>query len=181
MRKHSIYPGVACFTTHVITNHIPIFCRPCYSDVIVQALIYMRKQNAVPVYGFVIMPNHLHLLTGVPSAEQLHDSLIAFRKFTAKNLVERLKLNFETWALAGLQAGQKDFSVYEVEFHPKDASQHDVFYQKLEYIHMNPVRAGFVSRPEDWLYSSARSYRPNGLPCVMEVDTELVTDSRSAK
>jgi putative transposase len=43
----------------------------------------------------------------------------------------------------------------------------EVFYQKLNYIHMNPVVSGFVSEPEHWLYSSARNHA--GLPGFVEL------------
>jgi hypothetical protein len=52
--------------------------------------------------------------------------------------------------------------------HAEAILSHDFFCQKLNYIHMNPVRAGWVDKPEDWLYSSMRNYL--GLPGIIEID-----------
>ncbi|MGI8907176.1 MAG: hypothetical protein ACR2IE_11875 [Candidatus Sumerlaeaceae bacterium] len=65
--------------------------------------------------------------------------------------------------------GTRRRTVWEPEYKPKNASDYDIFVQKLEYIHHNPVRSGFVLGAEDWFYSSAPNY--HGRPMfAMEVD-----------
>ena len=51
-----------------------------------------------------------------------------------------------------------DFQFWQQSNHPVEIWSPHVFDQKLEYIHMNPVEAGFVENPEDWRYSSAVNY-----------------------
>ena len=53
---------------------------------------------------------------------------------------------------------RSDFQVWEEGFHPKQLFNDEMLIQKLEYMHFNPVKAGFVDRPEHWRYSSARNY-----------------------
>lgn len=62
----------------------------------------------------------------------------------------------------------KEFQLWKNENHPIALYSFEVIKQKLEYIHMNPVRAGFVAMPEHWLYSSASNYA--GLESIMEID-----------
>ena len=51
-----------------------------------------------------------------------------------------------------------EYQVWEEGFHPKQITSDEMMAQKLEYIHFNPVTRGFVDKPEDWRYSSARNY-----------------------
>ena len=48
--------------------------------------------------------------------------------------------------------------VWQDEFHPEAITSEKWFRQKMEYMHNNPVRKGFVEKPEDWKYSSARNW-----------------------
>jgi hypothetical protein len=60
---------------------------------------------------------------------------------------------------AGLKnSNNKDYQFWQQDNHPIELYNYEMAKQKLDYIHNNPVEAGFVSKPEDWLYSSARNY-----------------------
>jgi putative transposase len=70
------------------------------------------------------------------------------------------------------RAGKKNsnnegFQLWQQDNHPIELSTHKMLHQKLDYIHNNPVEAGFVDKPEDYLYSSAKNYY--GLPALSEV------------
>ena len=65
------------------------------------------------------------------------------------------------WMLmrAGIKNGNNnDWQLWQQHNKPLEILNMEMFYQKLEYIHMNPVEAGFVEKPEDYLYSSARDF-----------------------
>ena len=62
----------------------------------------------------------------------------------------------------------QDYLLWQEGYHAKQIETNHFLDQKLEYIHNNPVEAGFVSNPEDYLYSSARMY--SGEQGVMEID-----------
>jgi REP element-mobilizing transposase RayT len=51
-----------------------------------------------------------------------------------------------------------DFQVWQEGFYPKQIIGDDMMIQKITYIHMNPVKRGYVDKPEDWCYSSTRNY-----------------------
>ena len=55
-------------------------------------------------------------------------------------------------------SNNQDFQFWQQDSHPIELWSDEVFYQKMDYIHMNPVVSGFVDQPEHWLYSSARDY-----------------------
>jgi putative transposase len=61
------------------------------------------------------------------------------------------------------------FKIWQSGSHPEAITTRDFFFQKLNYIHNNPVRKGYVARPEHWLYSSARNYLLND-QAILAVD-----------
>lgn len=61
-----------------------------------------------------------------------------------------------------------DFQLWQHNYHPIELDSNKLIDQKLDYIHHNPVKAGFVNRPEHYLFSSARNYA--GLQAVIEID-----------
>jgi putative transposase len=161
MPKRLIWEGNACFTTHVVHNHTPLFNHPSRVELICSALQYAREARGLRIFGYVIMPDHIHLLTGVSSPAELQDILNAFRRFTATQLLQRLKIESVQWALSQLEAGPRDRTLWRSGFVPTNATRGDIFDQKLNYIHDNPVRAGFVRQAMDWRFSSAASYYGN--------------------
>jgi hypothetical protein len=61
-----------------------------------------------------------------------------------------------------------DYQVWQEGFHPTQIISEEMLSQKIEYVHNNPVRIGWVENPEDWVYSSARNHL--GLEGIMEID-----------
>jgi putative transposase len=93
------------------------------------------------VYGYVVMPEHVHLLISEPERGTLALAIQSLKQGVARRLALREKDSF--W-----QARYYDFNVWS---EPK-------FVEKLKYIHRNPVRRGLVVRAEDWNWSSLRHY-----------------------
>jgi REP element-mobilizing transposase RayT len=87
-----------------------------------------------------------------------------FKSFTARRIVDLLKENREMSLLEQLKAKKKshktdsEYQVWQEGFHPQQILSQEMFAQKIEYIHQNPVRANLVDNPEDWKYSSASNY-----------------------
>jgi len=60
-----------------------------------------------------------------------------------------------------------EFQLWQQDNHPIELFDQKILRQKLDYIHNNPVEAGIVEHPEEYLYSSARDYY--GLPGLLEI------------
>lgn len=88
----------------------------------------------------------------------------SLKKYTSKEILETLKNENRTDILKKFELAKKDYKitskhqVWQEGFHPKEISTEKELWQKIKYIHMNPVRKGLVEKPEDWKYSSARDY-----------------------
>ena len=93
------------------------------------------------MYGYVVMPEHVHLLVNEPEQGCLSQMLQSLKQSVARTLALRAADSF--W-----QARYYDFNVWS----------ETKFVEKLRYIHRNPVTRGLVERPEDWQWSSFRHY-----------------------
>jgi hypothetical protein len=90
------------------------------------------------------------------------------KKFTAKKLINiisdhaqesRRKILLTIFRRAGeANSNNTTFQVWQQHNHPVELSTNAMINQRLDYLHMNPVEAGFVEHPQDWLFSSAKQY-----------------------
>ncbi|WP_134145952.1 REP-associated tyrosine transposase [Flavobacterium sp. 270] len=168
----------AYFISFATVHWIDVFTREAYFACIIESLEYCRKNKGMEIFGYCIMPSHLHIIFrstfGDPSG-LLRD----FKGFTSKKMVKIIEENPEEsrkdWMLWMFErAGKKNCNVEKKQFwqqhnHPIEIWSLKVFEQKLNYVHQNPVETGFVTDPIDWKYSSARNYGNND-QTVLEID-----------
>ena len=116
------------------------------------------------------MENHLHLVAASPDLARLIGD---FKSFTARKIIDYYKavrMQFTLDLLAENKPQHRDDRTYQFwqeGSHPQRIETMAVFQQKLEYIHHNPVKRGYVELPEHWRYSSARNYA--GLQGIIEI------------
>ena len=154
------------YVTFQVVRWIDIFTRKVYRDILIESLRYCQKEKGLEIYAFVIMSNHIHLLIR-SSVSRLSHTIREFKSFTAKQILEAIESETESrkeWILFLMEkAGKKnsqniDFQLWQQDNHPIELYDDRILHQKLDYLHDNPVVAGFVEKPEDYFYSSARSY-----------------------
>jgi REP element-mobilizing transposase RayT len=159
------------FITCTIIEWLPVFTRTPYFEIIVDSLKYCRERKGLKVFAYVIMDNHLHM---VANGERLGATIKEFKSYTARGIIKLAAEEGKNWLLNQFKffkARHKQESrhqVWQEGFHPQLVSSEEMLGQKVEYIHDNPVKAGLVAQPEDWLYSSAKNYW--GEAGVMEID-----------
>jgi putative transposase len=147
------------FITSTIIEWLPVFICKDHFEIITRNLEFYREKRNLKIYAYIVMENHLHLIL---SGKELSAAIQAFKSFTAKELIESIQAKKIDWLLnqlAYFKAKYKISSKYQVwqeGFYPKQITDQEMFNQKVEYIHNNPVRRGYVDRAENWFYSSAR-------------------------
>ena len=168
----------AYFISFAIVNWIDVFTRDIYFSCIVESLDFCRKNKGMEIYGYCIMPSHIHLI--FRSSNNDPSGLIRdFKGFTSKKMINLIRDNTQEsrkeWLLWMLErAGKKNSNVTKYQFwqqnnHLLEIWTLKVFEQKLNYVHQNPVQTGFVTDPIDYKYSSARNYG-NDDQTVLEID-----------
>lgn len=105
------------------------------------------------MYAYVFMLNHIHLIASAPD-------MIAFvrdfKKFTSKE-IQRNVIATESNVLKLFTAGNGRYEFWERTNMPKIIKSENYLFQKIRYIHENPVRKQYVKKPEDWKWSSANA------------------------
>ena len=161
------------FVTFTCTNWIDIFIRNEYKNIVLESIKYCQRQKDLEVYGYCIMTSHLHLIVGTkgnPLSNIMRDLKRHSSEMIHKELNNNKSESRREWLLAMFGAAGKKtnkFQLWQPESHPIELSTALIAQQKLDYIHYNPVEAGFVLKPEDWLYSSAIDY--NGGKGILEI------------
>lgn len=168
----------AYFVSFATVNWIDVFTRDIYFAIMTESLDYCRKNKGMEIYGYCIMPSHVHLIfrsaLGDPSGLMRDLKGFTSRKLlkTIQDYPQESRCEWMLWMFE--KAGKKNSNVKEKQFwqqsnQPIEIWSLKVFEQKLNYIHNNPVESGFVTDPIDWKYSSARNYGNND-QTILEID-----------
>ncbi len=165
------------FLTPTIVGWIDVFSRQSYRDLIISSLQYCQKEKGLNLHAYVIMTNHLHLLASAQEPARLSDILRDFKKYTSSRIIKMAKEEPESrrsWLLhmfayhAKYNSSNKEYQVWQKGDFPVELNSPSMIYQKMNYLHQNPVRAGWVNESTHYLYSSASNYAEG--TGVMEVD-----------
>jgi REP element-mobilizing transposase RayT len=154
------------FLTITIVNWIDVFSRKIYRDCVIECFDYCIKNKGMILYSYVIMSNHIHMI--VQSNEgKLSDLIRDFKKYTSKTILEKIKTEKESrreWALERFKLAteshsrNKNYQFWQLGNHAEEIYSEKFMWSKIDYIHFNPVRAGIVLNPQDYIYSSASNY-----------------------
>lgn len=135
------HSGEFHFLTFSCYRRQPLLASALAYETFEQELETVRRRYRFVVAGYVLMPEHVHLLMSEPSVATLATVLQVLKQQTSKKLKDPRQAQF--W-----QRRYYDFNVYAEE---KTA-------EKLKYMHRNPVVRRLVAKPEDWAWSSFRHY-----------------------
>lgn len=153
------------FLTFQVVGWVDIFTRKIYREIVLKNLLYCQENKGLNLFAYVIMSNHIHLVAQ-SEYESLSGIIRDFKSYTGKKILEAIqdptesrrdwmKLVFE---YHGKDKNHQTYQVWTRDNHAEHVFSQKFIDQKVNYIHNNHVRAGIVSRPEDYLYSSASNY-----------------------
>ena len=171
-RYKIINEGQLYFITSTIIQWIPVFNNEKYFDLIIDSLNFCRKEKGLKIYAYVLLDNHIHLIV---SGEKLELIIQSFKRHTAKKILETIRNDNKDWLLNQLRyyklkhKKQSEHQVWQEGYHPKEILTDEMFAQKVNYMHFNPVRRGYINNPVHWKYSSA-GILMNGGVGVLELD-----------
>lgn len=125
-----------------------------YKMIIIDSFKYLVEQKSVEVFGFVIMHNHIHVIWRAANNQNRVKVQHAFMTYTAQTILKDLKLH-HTMVLLHFKVDAKDrfYQIWERNPLSVELRSNEVLFQKLQYIHQNPVRAGICTVPEDYRFS----------------------------
>jgi putative transposase len=118
-----------------------------------EALERARRKYGLLVFGYVVMPEHVHLLVSEPEGDLLSTVMQAIKQSVARRMI----------------AGREHF--WQARYYDFNVCSQPKVREKLRYMHRNPVKRGLVERPEDWPWSSFRHYLTGEIGAV-EIESE---------
>ena len=159
-RYKIIHPEQPHFITLTVLHWIPVFTRPETVNILLDSLKHL-SQEGLKIYAYVILENHCHL---VVQSKALDRDIARYKSYTAKQIIQYLAKNNVKQILEQLafykKAHKNDraYQFWQEGVHPELIQGNDMMRQKVDYVHFNPVKRGYVDKAEHWRYSSARDY-----------------------
>jgi putative transposase len=163
--KRLHHSGQSHFLTFSCYHRLPHLAQMQMQSAFLLALEQSRRRFAMRVYGYVVMPEHVHLLLSEPAGGRL------------SRFVQMLKTTVTVQArMRGERtAGQSPF--WQARYFDHNVRNNEGFITQLRYIHRNPVKRGLCAAPEDWPWSSFRAWAQGEIGTV-EVESDLLVTRR---
>jgi len=158
--------GHSHFVTFSCYRRQPYFDSVAAFDLFVGCLEEMRRRFEMCVYGYVVMPEHVHLLVSEPTRATLADAI----HFLKLSFAKRLRS----------QRREKPGSFWQKRYYDRNVKDYREFVIKLRYLHRNPVKRGLVPKPEEWKWSSYRHYLLRETAAV-EIESEWTARDRERR
>ena len=193
------------FVTFCCYHRSPFLTTDSSCQIFESALERVRRSYRLYVYGYVVMPDHVHLLLSEPNCptqakgglewatprtqskielewaapdwlnNTQHYTLADALKSLKQGVSRRLIGNRPLKPKAGLNGPPEHF--WQKRYYDFNIRNYPQFVEKLKYIHRNPVKAGLCERPEDWEWSSFRHYA-TGCEGRVEIESEWTARKR---
>jgi REP element-mobilizing transposase RayT len=170
-RKYKFWDSDKMYFISFATVHwIDVFIRNQYRDILLQSWQYCQKEKGLEIYGWCIMPSHVHMIIS-SHGNRLEEIVRDMKAFTSNKLraaiaghPQESRREWMAWMME--RAGKKNannngWQFWQQHNQPLEIAGREKHAEVLEYMHQNPVAAGFVHLATDWVYSSARGYEKN--------------------
>jgi putative transposase len=157
------------FVSFSVIGWVDVFTRRPYQEILINSIHYCQQHKNLKIYCYCIMPSHIHFISYSENGN-LSNILRDFKSFTANQLLKAIAENPQEsrkeWLLKlfrffGKQSAQRQqFQFWKHDNHPFFLYTNKMIQQKVNYIHDNPVEAGFVNKAMEWRLSSANEESP---------------------
>ena len=157
------------FLTITLVDWVDLFTRRVYCNIILDSLRFCQKEKGLNICAYVIMPSHLHLILQTDNPKGLSHILHNFKSYTSKAILKYLKdyskiESRRDWLLnrfefnARKNKRRSKHQVWQKDNHPIILYSPKAIGVNLNYIHNNPVVAGYVEKAAHYRFSSASNY-----------------------
>lgn len=154
------------FLTFTIVQWADLFTRAIYREIVADSFNYCTAHKGLRVYAYVFMSNHIHSIL-LAAEGNLSGIIRDLKSHTAKKMYGQIQTGPESrreWLTmvskyaSGGHNRNETFQLWHHDNHAEELFGEKFIQQKLNYLHQNPVRAGLVREPQDWVWSSAADY-----------------------
>ena len=157
--KHYDHDGRARFVTFVIHRRIPILTNTAFRRYVVECVDRVRVNFNLRLIGYVIMPEHVHLVV-IPPVELLLGPVIGEIKRTSARLIHKQLANQKIIDKFMVERnGKRQFVLWQRRCFDHNCRTDETVWKSVAYCHHNPVTRRLVVDPGDWPWSSYRWYQ----------------------
>jgi putative transposase len=172
--------GHSHFITFSCYRRMRLLQRPQLCDLFLTKLEQTRVPFSLRVFGYVVMPEHVHVLLSEPDRDTLAGAIHSLKLSVSKSAgsihaKEQRCPTFAklTWGFSNNQHSR----LWQARYYDRNTRDYEEFREKLRYIHRNPIKRGLCDRPEDWTWSSFRHYATGEIGPV-EIESEWTARRR---
>ena len=153
------------FVTITVNNWIPVFRdMPETQNIILESFRYLKKNENITIYGFVIMRDHIHFIMKCSIEKEAEQIVTQFKQHTGRHIINFLK-DLNSGYLENFISERKDreHKFWKIRGGLLLIQSKPIYQQKLSYIHQNPCKGDYksVATPEEYHMSSAKAYSDN--------------------
>jgi putative transposase len=164
----------AFYLTSVGKDRLPIFRSDTFARLACNAIAEARNSGGFLIFAYVVMPDHIHIVSdNSRSSKDIHRFI---NGIVSRRIIDHLK-NTGSASLRKLRIVQRsDGYKYSLWQHHPDTRllwSEDMLLERINYTHLNPVRAGLVEHPDDWPWSSSRIWHRRSAedePLLMDLE-----------
>lgn len=161
MQFDSMEIGVTYFYTASILNWKKLLVKDELKEIIISSLQYLVSNKKIVVYGFVIMPNHIHIIWEMTEKNGKEMPSASFFKYTGHLFLQYLReTSPQILPFFEVNTSTRKHHFWQRNSLPIPIFNKKMFQQKLDYIHQNPLQThwNLAETPENYKYSSAKFY-----------------------
>jgi REP element-mobilizing transposase RayT len=161
--SYKIHEDGLYYVTFAVVGWLDVFTRRVYQDIFTESIKFCQEKKGLNIYCFCLMPNHVHFIADSYDGS-LSNILRSFKSHTAKALMSaisdnpqesRKELFLHQFHYYGKKSKHNENQFWKHDSHPFYLYSNEMIDQKINYIHNNPVEAGFVNEAHEWRLSSA--------------------------
>jgi putative transposase len=182
-RLHRYYgAGYLHFITTSCYRRMPLLAKPQHRDLLLEVLESVRRRYRFAVVGYVVMPEHVHVLLGEPGRGNPSQVMQAIKQSFTRRLLGRLRACDDLRLGSSWHAVLDNGHIWQDRFYDFVVFTEKKRIEKLRYMHRNPVKRGLTRDPQQWEWSSYRHYAEGerGVVLVNEEQRAEMTVRRRA-
>ncbi|MFY9978944.1 MAG: transposase [Candidatus Sulfotelmatobacter sp.] len=175
-KLHRYYgAGYLHFITTSCYQRLPLLARAQNRDLLLHILESVRRRYHFVVVGYVVMPEHIHLLLGEPERGNPSKVVQAIKQGFARRLLRKLRAATDVGQNRLWETALDHGHIWQARFYDFVVLTEKKKVEKLHYMHANPVKRGLALEPQQWEWSSSRHY------VLAEPGIVLIEDKQKAE
>ena len=168
--RHYAHLNTARFVTFSCYRRLPLLASDTVIQIVVDELAAVRTRHQFRLLGYVIMPEHVHLVIHPKPVSKLGLVIAEFKSRSAARIIASAKTHLKGGApgnsksgTSGLvlseecrivRAGKARYAFWQPRCYDHNCRTPASVVEKINYCHNNPVKRGLVTQPDDWRWSS---------------------------